>query len=110
MCGKPPKAYGCNMRGSASKLDDLIAHRNLLETELKQINTAIADESKRLLHKANDSRGIDLTERERQVLALVRSGAKSVSIGIDLSITERTVTFHIANLLKKFGVQSRGEL
>lgn len=51
----------------------------------------------------------DLTERERVVLHLVAMGKTNKEIGRRLGITERTIGFHIGNVLRKLGMGSRVE-
>jgi DNA-binding CsgD family transcriptional regulator len=51
-----------------------------------------------------------LSAREREVLELVASGARNRSIAGTLSISENTVKFHVANLLRKAGASTRAEL
>lgn len=51
-----------------------------------------------------------ITEREADVLELVGSGARNKAIAQSLSISENTVKFHVANLLRKAGVSNRAEL
>jgi DNA-binding CsgD family transcriptional regulator len=51
-----------------------------------------------------------LSPRERQVFELVASGARNRAIAEKLTISENTVKFHVANLLRKVGASSRAEL
>jgi DNA-binding NarL/FixJ family response regulator len=51
-----------------------------------------------------------LTEREREVLALVNQGLKNKRISDRLSITETTVRHHLTSIFAKLGVESRLEL
>ncbi|WP_431031290.1 helix-turn-helix transcriptional regulator [Plantibacter sp. RU18] len=51
-----------------------------------------------------------LTDREWSVAELAASGARNRMIAESLSISENTVKFHIANVLRKLGVASRVEL
>jgi DNA-binding NarL/FixJ family response regulator len=51
-----------------------------------------------------------LTEREREVLALVNQGLKNKRISDRLSITETTVRHHLTSIFSKLGVESRLEL
>jgi PAS domain S-box-containing protein len=60
-------------------------------------------------HAAPAETGIDLTERERQVLALLASGASTEEMARALSITTSTVRNHVRNILSKFNVHSRLE-
>lgn len=48
-----------------------------------------------------------LTAREREVLALVATGRTNRRIAEDLSISEKTVARHVANLFRKLGLSSR---
>ena len=51
-----------------------------------------------------------LTSQEKRVLELVASGIRNRAIGDALNITENTVKFHVANVLKKVGASNRAEL
>ena len=51
-----------------------------------------------------------LTAREREVAALVAQGLTSRAIAAALSLSERTVEKHIANLMAKLGVASRAQI
>jgi DNA-binding NarL/FixJ family response regulator len=48
-----------------------------------------------------------LTEREREVLALVGRGAANKAIARQLGISERTARTHVSNILGKLGLASR---
>ncbi|HEY0700390.1 MAG TPA: LuxR C-terminal-related transcriptional regulator, partial [Micromonospora sp.] len=50
-----------------------------------------------------------LNRRELEVLRLVTRGRRNKAIGIELGISESTVKFHVAGLLRKLDVSSRGE-
>jgi len=51
-----------------------------------------------------------LTAREREVLAYVVAGRTYGEIARELVISEKTVSAHISNLLRKTGTSSRVEL
>jgi DNA-binding NarL/FixJ family response regulator len=51
----------------------------------------------------------ELTKRELEVLRLVVKGLTNREIAYTLEIKERTVAFHVSNILKKLGVNSRTE-
>ena len=52
----------------------------------------------------------DLTRREREVADLVARGLTNRRIAAELSLSERTVDNHVANILKKLGLRSRKEV
>lgn len=51
-----------------------------------------------------------LTRRERDVLTLLMAGKRNKVISNELTISENTVKFHVANVLRKTGTTSRAEL
>jgi DNA-binding NarL/FixJ family response regulator len=48
-----------------------------------------------------------LTEREREILALVTQGASNRQIAENLYLTEGTVKNHMSSILSKLGVRDR---
>lgn len=53
--------------------------------------------------------GIDLTERERAVLALMVDGLNNTQIAAKLTVSPSTIKSHVSNILTKLGVASRTE-
>jgi len=56
---------------------------------------------------ASNGHPTDLTQREREVLRALVSGARSSQIASNLGIAERTVKAHLASIYQKLGVDSR---
>jgi two-component system nitrate/nitrite response regulator NarL len=52
----------------------------------------------------------DLSRREQEVLNSLLENLANKEIGNKLNISERTVKFHVSNLLNKFGVRRRADL
>ncbi len=52
----------------------------------------------------------ELSRREREVLDALLENQANKEIANKLNISERTVKFHVSNLLAKFGVQRRNDL
>jgi len=53
--------------------------------------------------------GLDLTEREREVLALMVEGLNNTQIAAKLTVSSSTIKSHVSNVLSKLGVASRTE-
>jgi DNA-binding CsgD family transcriptional regulator len=52
----------------------------------------------------------DLTEREREVVALIARGLTNREIGSAIYVSESTVKFHIRNVMRKLRVHHRAEV
>ena len=53
--------------------------------------------------------GIDLSDREAEVLALVAQGLANTQIAQRLSVSDNTVKFHLQNIYQKLNVSNRTE-
>ena len=49
----------------------------------------------------------DLTPREKEILQLVLAGRTNKAIAANISISEKTVEFHLNKIYSKIGVRSR---
>ena len=51
----------------------------------------------------------ELTDRQRQILALVAAGARNATVASQLVISPKTVRNHLSNILTKLQVTDRAE-
>lgn len=63
--------------------------------------------ARELLTARSSGIGVELTPRERQVLALVRKGLANKQIARRLAISERTVKAHLTSVFQRIGVVDR---
>ncbi len=73
--------------------------------------TLAPEAAKALIHAATQppAPGHDLTQREREVLALMVEGLNNLQIAERLVVSQSTVKFHVSSILSKLGVASRTE-
>jgi len=77
----------------------LKGERWLSPTVVKKVSMAVEEENKLM--------GKQLTKRELQVIAHIVKGHTNKKISEELGVSERTVEFHVSNIIKKLGVKSR---
>jgi DNA-binding NarL/FixJ family response regulator len=68
-----------------------------------------ADVAADLARAARTPRRDRLTEREREILALLAEGLSNRAAGERLGITERTVKFHVGEILARLGASNRAQ-
>ena len=75
------------------------------------LDTAIAQKLiTRLSSKSEEAAFDPLTDRELQILTLTAKGFTNKAIGMQLSISDRTVQNHLANIFQKMNASSRTEM
>lgn len=91
-----------------SAVQDLVAALVAVRAGRPYYSPTIQQQMAELLREgAKAPQRIDLlTDREREVLALLARGLSSKEIAVDLDISTRTVETHRANLMRKLGVRS----
>jgi DNA-binding NarL/FixJ family response regulator len=90
------------------EIDNLFAAMREAASGIASLAPAAARSLVRLA-KVAPKLGDDLTEREREVLALLVEGRSNESIAVGLVITPATVKFHLRNIRSKLGTTSRTE-
>jgi len=84
--------------------------RAIREAQLGRATLA-PEAAQALVNAANQppAPGHDLTEREREVLALMVEGLNNTQIAARLVVSPSTIKTHVSNILSKLGVASRSE-
>lgn len=89
-------------------VEALRASRQRLEQLGGRVQTEIQPSGGLVIQVVLDLRPpLDLTPREHEVLALLAQGLTNKQIAQQLSVSPRTVNFHLDNLYSKLGVNSR---
>ncbi|MCI0781930.1 MAG: response regulator [Chloroflexi bacterium] len=65
--------------------------------------------AKRLIEQLDNKETSGLSDREIEVIRLLGSGARNKEIATQLYVTIHTVKFHLENVYRKLGVQTRAE-
>lgn len=80
--------------------------------KLKEINQRIHDAILNEHRKLDfiESSTAELTLRENEVLPLLRLGLRNKEIATVVNLSERTVKFHVSNIIHKVGARNRIQL
>jgi DNA-binding CsgD family transcriptional regulator len=97
-------ARGLGAGWLAAEIEGLVAR-----ARLQVAGPAIEPEPGAAGEPARDADPFGLTDRERQVLALVANGATNREIGATLYMAEKTASVHVSRILAKLDVRSRTE-
>jgi DNA-binding NarL/FixJ family response regulator len=92
------------LKGTSS--DELVAVVRAAARGESMIPAGIAAELARAVRRP---RGDRLTDRERQILALLAEGLSNRAAAERLGIAERTVKFHVAEILARLGASNRAQ-
>lgn len=82
------------------------AIRSVLKGE-RWLSPTVAKKVSRAVEEENKLMGKQLTSREMKVIANIVKGHTNKKISEELGVSERTVEFHVSNIVKKLGVKSR---
>jgi len=110
---------GLSSGWTASKARDLLreAHRCAVELGARPLQVEVESLARRskidlrtpipVAPAADDPRLAALTDREREVLAFLVAGRSNGEIAKELFISDKTVSVHVSNILRKTGTTSR---
>ncbi len=87
-----------------------IMHLTFMFIALERAEEKNAKEKKEGEPKLEDYSEFKITEREFEVIKLIKKGLTNKEIGYELGISVNTVNNHIANIFQKTGVKSRIDL
>ena len=93
---------------NVSRADLLRAIRQVAAGETL-LDAASAQQAMNALASESGSAGSELTEREREVLALVARGYTNKQIAETLFVSEKTARNHVSHILEKLGLSRRSE-
>ncbi|MTH45256.1 helix-turn-helix transcriptional regulator [Intestinirhabdus alba] len=79
---------------------------NLCRSHIMLFLVQLHQKTLNLYSKVNQKKNVFLSPREQQILKWVSSGKTYAEVAVILSITERTVKFHMSNAMKKLGVNN----
>ena len=96
--------------GAVDFIQKPFREQNLLEMVQKAITESIAVLEKKAAFKQTQENFNLLTPREHEVLDLICDGEPNKRIAYTLRLSEKTVEFHRANLMKKMRARSLADL
>jgi len=108
--GDVPLAVRAVKMGALDFLEKPFRHQELLDLIQRAIRLDAQRRRESALRGEVRERIERLTPREHQVLDLIVAGEPNKAIAADLDISEKTVEFHRANVMKKMGVYSLADL
>jgi two-component system response regulator FixJ len=108
--GDVPSTVRAMKQGAEDFLTKQAPRKDLLAAVARALERDAADRAKRARQRGLRERLASLTERERDVLALVVQGKPNKEIAADLGIRERTVKLHRTAITTKLEVPSVAQL
>jgi DNA-binding NarL/FixJ family response regulator len=85
---------------------ELLRAIRLVATGQSLLNASI---TRQAMERLTNAPGAELTDREREVLALVARGYTNKQIAETLFVTEKTARNHVSHILEKLGLSRRSE-
>ena len=88
---------------------DISPNQEPIDAIISQLVNVKTGETKQLELVPNQTKNIELSKREKQILSFVKEGLLSKEISNNLSISVHTVNTHRQNILKKLGANNSFE-
>jgi DNA-binding CsgD family transcriptional regulator len=79
----------------------------ILETVMPHVHEALVRVTSTQQEKENVTAASQISAREKEVLHLLKDGKNSWAVSTILNISERTVNYHVGNIMEKLGAESR---
>ncbi|QCP54517.1 LuxR family transcriptional regulator [Trinickia violacea] len=101
---------GCIGTFSFARSQNSISVRELDEKEPRMLwnaHAVLASVSKQSLEQLIPEHNRSLSRREKEVMRLTAEGKTASDIGTILFLTERTINFHVANVMAKLGATNK---
>jgi two-component system, LuxR family, response regulator FixJ len=108
--GDVPMAVEAMRRGALDFIRKPFREQDLLDRVNEALDAEAAGREARLAHSQLQERYETLSPREREVFERVAGGQANKVIAIELSISERTVEIHRAQVMKKMGTRTLAQL
>ncbi len=100
-----------NLRGTEGSLfcvsGKSLGHDKRTETILRLIVPHLQQVLVRIVDRHNAKKDVFLSSREKEVLNWIKNGKTTWDISIILDMSERTVKFHVKNIMQKLDAVSR---
>lgn len=96
--------------GAAEFLEKPVDDEQLIEALQNAVRQHVRSRERHRADRQARERHAQLSEREREVLAMIVAGLTNKEIGRALSLSPRTVESHRANLFAKLGAESLAQL
>jgi DNA-binding NarL/FixJ family response regulator len=108
--GRYARAHASVQADGAEVPVDLAARLEFVDKRRLAIHVTLAENDSELSAASAPSAGRALTDREREVVALIALGRETGGIAEELSIAVDTVRTHVRNAMAKLGAHTRAQL
>ena len=108
--GEVPLAVRAMKAGAIDFMEKDPQDQMLLDNIQKAIEKDIETKKKQVEHNSVQQQLSELSPRRREILELIVNGKVNKEIALELDLSEKTIEFHRAKIMKKLGLHSMHEL